>query len=59
MSTIWTSVVDLDVLGLGELPLVLVVNFFQFYKKFFFCFVGAIFDLVHNVEAIYMAYGKC
>ena len=34
--------------------MVLVVNFFIFLKKkFFFCFVVAICDLVHDVEAIF------
>ena len=32
--------------------MVLVVNFFIFFF-FFFCFVVAIFDRVHNVEAIH------
>ena len=32
--------------------MVLVVNFFVFWKLFFLCFVVAIFDLVHDVEAI-------
>ena len=29
------------------------VNFFVFFKLIFFCFVVAIFDLVHHVEAIF------
>ena len=33
--------------------MVLVVNFFDFFFNFYFCFVVAIFDLVHNVEAIF------
>ena len=33
--------------------MVLVVNFFVFLKLLFFCFVVAIVDLVHNVEAIF------
>ena len=33
--------------------IVLVVHFFEFKKKFFFCFVVAIFDLVYDVEAIF------
>ena len=32
---------------------VLVVNFFCIFKKKFFLFVVAIFDLVHDVEPIY------
>ena len=32
--------------------MVLVVIFFVFLKLFFFCFVVALFDLVHDVEAI-------
>ena len=32
---------------------VLVVNFFQFFKYIFFGLVVAIFDLVHDVEAIH------
>ena len=33
--------------------MVLVVNFFVFFKLFIFCFVVAIFYLVHNVMAIF------
>ena len=29
------------------------VNFFEFFKLFIFCFVVAVFDLVHIVEAIH------
>ena len=32
--------------------MVLVVSFFVFLKLFFFCFVVAILDLVHDVEFI-------
>ena len=28
------------------------INFFQNFKVILFCFLGAIFDLVHDVEAI-------
>ena len=37
----------------GLRRMVLVVNFFEFLKKFFFCFVVAICDLQHDVEAIH------
>ena len=33
--------------------MILVVNFFEFLKLLFFCFVVAIFDLVHDVVAIH------
>ena len=33
--------------------MVLVVNFFEFLQLFLFCFGVAIFDLVHDVEAIH------
>ena len=33
--------------------MVLVVNIFVFLKLLFFCFVDAIFDLVHDVEATF------
>ena len=33
--------------------MVLVVNFFIFFLIFFFCFIVAIFDKVHDVEAIF------
>ena len=33
--------------------MVLVVNFFVFLKLLYFCFVVAICDLVHHVEAIF------
>ena len=29
------------------------VNFFNFFKLVFYCFVVAMFDLVHDVEAIF------
>ena len=36
-----------------QLRMVLVVNFFRIFEIIFFCFVVAIFDLVHDVEAIH------
>ena len=32
--------------------MVLVINFFVFLKLIYFCFVVAIFDLIHDVETI-------
>ena len=33
--------------------MVLVVNFFRFFENIFFCFVVAMFNLMHDVEAIF------
>ena len=37
----------------------LVVNFSLFLKLFIFCFVVAMGGLVHDLEALYMAYVNC
>ena len=39
--------------GYNQLRLVLVVIFFKFLELHFFCFVAAICDLVHDMEAIF------
>ena len=51
------SIIPTGLLQLVQRRMVLVVNFFESYKSFSFCFVAAILDidLVHDVEAILSA----